>query len=313
MKRGAKRLLEALLGEAERLGVEVVTRAAVRGADRLEAGGFEAETARGAFQCGRLLVATGGVTYPGTGSSGDGYKLAAGFGHKVETPRPALGALGTEPAFPELAGVSVERAGILYHAGRKRRARCAGALLFTHQGLSGPAALELSLELARAGRGAGEQVLVDLAPGLSREELVGKLVARARAETKRSLASAGLGELLPARLLAALAERAGLPPRRRLGSISHKEFGKLAGAAKALPFAVKGPPGREDAAVTLGGVSTAGLEPRSMESRLVPGLFFAGETLAPAGPCGGYNLLMAFATGHLAGANMGLGGTVPIE
>ncbi len=311
---GAKRLLGALLDAAGKLGVEVITRAAARTAEKPDAEGFEVETARGAFRCDRLAVAAGGVTYPGTGSSGDGCELAAGFGHELETPQPALGALGTEPCFPGLAGASVERAELLYHAGKKRRAGCAGALLFTHKGLSGPAALALSLELARApGRGAGEEVLADLVPGLSREELVEALVARARAETKRSLGTAGLGELLPVRLLAELAERAGVNPRRRMGSISHKEFGKLAGAAKALAFVVKELPGREDAMITVGGVGTKSIEPRSMESRLLPGLHFAGEVLAPAGHCGGHNLLMAFATGHLAGANMGLGGAVKTE
>jgi predicted Rossmann fold flavoprotein len=273
----------------------------VRGVRRPETGGFELSAGGEVAACRRVVVATGGLTCPGTGSSGDGYAWAERFGHDLEPPCPALGELAVDPCFPELAGVSVERAEVSFAAGKRRRVACEGALLFTHAGLSGPAALDAGLELARAGRKAGEQVRINLVPSLTREELTAALVARAREETKRSIGTAGLGELLPVRLLAHLAGRAGLKPRRRLGSISLKEHGRLAAEIRGLEVSLAAMPAAGDSMVTVGGVSTRKVDPRSMESRLVPGLFFAGEVLDPAGPCGGYNLLMAFATGAAAG------------
>jgi len=230
---------------------------------------------------------------------------ARSLGHGIEPPVPALGALFTEPCFPELAGISLERTELSFPTGKKRRCACAGALLFTHNGLSGPAALDVGLELARAGRSTEAQLRLDLAPALSPEELTAALIARARSETKRLIGTAGLGELLPVRLLSHLASMAGIRPERRMGSISHKEHAKLAGAMKGLSLRVVAPASAEGAMVTVGGVATGKVDPRSMESRLVAGLFFAGEILAPAGRCGGYNLLMAFASGAMAGLAAG--------
>ena len=301
---GARRLLEALLAECARLGVRVEAGAAAHTARPLGGGGFEVETARGAFAAtGRLVIAAGGMTYPSTGSAGDGYALAESFGHAVESPRPALGPLRTWPCFPNLAGVSVPDARLELGEGKKTLAKTRGPLVLTHDGISGPAALALSLESARRGLGAGAALVADLAPGLSREELAAEFVARARAETKRTLENSGLAGLaIPARLGVELARRAGLDPRRRMGSLSERDFARLAAAVKALALSVTEPPRPEEAMVTVGGVLTQDLDPRTMESRLVPGLRFAGELLAPAGPCGGYNLLMAFATGAAAGS-----------
>ena len=300
---GARRLLEALLAEAERLKVEIVTGAAVRSAVKAEAGAFAVQAARGEFAAARrLVIATGGMTYPATGSSGDGYALAEGFGHGVEPPRPALGALQTQPCFPALAGVAVPDARLELRDGKRALAETRGPLLFTHEGISGPAALDLSLELARLPTAEPMTLLADFAPEHSRDELVAALVARARAETKRTLENSGLeGLSIPARLGVELARRSGLDPRRRMGSLSERDFPRLAAAVKALALTVEARPGPEAAMVTVGGVSTRDLDARTLESRLVPGLRFAGELLAPAGPCGGYNLLLAFATGTAAG------------
>ncbi len=331
---GARRMLEALLAECARLGVRIETEAAAKAARRGDEGGFEVETPRGSFASARrLVVAAGGITYSSTGSSGDGLRLAEAFGHEVEPPRPALAALTTSPAFPELAGLSVADAELSLGSGGKRpAARTRGPLLFTHTGFSGPAALNMSLEVARTNAAFGIRpsafgtadvpkaespkpkagqspdpggevlVLVDFSPALSREELVAGMVARARSETKRTLENSGLEGLpVPARLAAELARRAGLDPRRRMGSLSERDFAGLAGAAKALAFTLTEPLRSREAMVTVGGVVMKALDPRTMESRLVPGLRFAGEVLAPAGPCGGYNLLQAFATGAAAG------------
>ncbi len=301
---GSRRLLGALLSAAERAGVRVVCGSAVRAAARLGDGGFEVRTSRKAWKCDRLIVAAGGMTYPSTGSCGDGYRLAGIFGHEVEAPRPALGALITEPCFPDIAGVSAADASITLRLGGRKLAARRGALLFTHKGVSGPPVLDLSLEMARAAppdEAAGMQLVADLSPDITRERLVDEFLAAAKSHPRRSLENAGRYGALPARLTAELAARAGIPAARRIGQISRREFIALAGHVKSLAMTVVAPPDVNDAMVTLGGVAAKGLDPYTMESRTVPGLHFAGELLAPAGPCGGYNLLMAFATGSAAG------------
>ncbi len=297
---GARRMLELLLAAAESCGAEIRSRCAISHVGGGESG-FAISIDEDVLECRRLILATGGLTYPGTGSSGDGYPWARSLGHKIDVPCPALGALVTEPSFPDLSGISLERAEFSFPTGRKRRCVCAGGLLFTHDGFTGPAALDIGLELVRAGKLEEAQLSLDLAPGLSSEELTAALIARARSETKRSIGTAGLGETLPVRLLARLADVSGIKPDRRMASISHKEHLKLAATIKGIALRVAAPPPASTSMITVGGVSTEKIDPRSMESRLTPGLFFAGEMLAPAGPCGGYNLLMAFATGVAAG------------
>ncbi len=303
---GARRLLDALLAEAGKLGVEMVPGATVRTAARLPDGGFEVRTARLDWKCSRLIIATGGMTYPSTGSSGDGYRLAAIFGHEVEVPRPALGALVTEPSFPSIAGVSVSDASMTLRRDGRKLVTKRGPLLFTHQGVSGPAVLDLSLELARASTSPeevpGTQLVVDLSPDMSRDHIIKEFLATSRARPKRRLENTRLFATLSARLVAELARRAGIDAARRLGQISRREFAALVGNVKALTMIISKPLDPHGAMVTVGGVVTKRLDPYTMESRTSPGLCFAGEVLAPAGPCGGYNLLMAFATGYAAGS-----------
>jgi len=310
---GSRRLLEALRTEAAHRGVEAVCGAAVRTAARRPDGGFEVHTERGNWTCRRLIIATGGLTYPSTGSSGDGYRLAEIFGHEVEAPRPALGAMATDPCFPGMAGTSVADASMTLRRDGRKLATRRGALLFTHHGVSGPPALDLSLELARASSSPedapGARLVVDLAPDRTREQVLEEFLALSRARPQRRLENAGLrlggaglSAGLSARLVTELAQLAGIDPAGRLGRVSRCEFAALAGHIKALTMTVREPLDPNEAMVTLGGVATKRIDPYTMESRLVPGLRFAGEVLAPAGPCGGYNLLMAFATGQAAGS-----------
>ncbi|MBN1257318.1 MAG: aminoacetone oxidase family FAD-binding enzyme [Planctomycetes bacterium] len=303
---GAQRLLEALLAEAERLQIEIVPGAAVQSAVGLPDGGFKVKAGAKNRHGDRLIIATGGITYPSTGSCGDGYRLAESFGNLVEPPRPALCPFHTEPRFPELSGITVADAKLTIQRQTRKLATRQGALLFTHTGVSGPPVLDLSLELARASMPtkeiSGSVLIADLVPAKSREQLVGEFLATAKAKPKRFLENAGLCPELSARLLAALARRAGIVPAQRIGEVSRREFNNFAESIKALSMEIKEPFDPAEAIVTLGGVAPRQVNPHTMESLVKPGLFFAGELLAPAGPCGGYNLLMAFATGHAAGS-----------
>jgi predicted Rossmann fold flavoprotein len=298
---GGQAILKALLARAVQAGAEVRPISSVRAVEIEEDAGFSVETFDQKLGCRRLLLATGGMTFPATGSSGDGQQIAEVLGHQLEPMTPALGGIGTQPAFKDLAGMSLADAELTFKAGRKKRLGARGGLLFTHEGISGPAALNTTLELARAGRSEGEMLSLDFLPSKSHQEVVDILIARSRSETKRSIRTAGLGQLMPVRLLSALAELSDLRPERRMGSLSMKEYEKLAATIKGLELQLSKVPDPENAMVTVGGVATDKIDPRTMESRLVPGLFLAGELLAPAGPCGGYNLLMAFATGDAAG------------
>ena len=303
---GAQRLLDALLNKAEKLGVEIIFDTAVRAAAKLADGSFEVRTARVNYQSTRLIIATGGMTYPSTGSSGDGYRLAEIFAHEVDPPRPALGALITNPCFPTLAGVSVADTSMTLRRNGRKLATRRAALLFTHHGVSGPLALDLSLELARASSSPeqvpGTQLVIDLCPDTTREHLIEEFLSTSRDIPKRRLDKGGLMAALSTRLVAELAQLAGVDPARRLGQISRREFAALADSVKTLTAIIVKPLDPRAAMVTVGGVVTKKLDPYTMESRMLPGLYFAGELLAPAGPCGGYNLLMAFATGCAAGS-----------
>lgn len=302
---GSRRLLEALLAKANELGVEMIRESPVRAVTGLPAGGFEVRTDRRSCECDHLVLCTGGLTYPTTGSTGDGYGLAEALGHAVDPPRPALGDFVTAPCFTELAGFAVADAALVLRRDERRIAAGRGPLLFTHRGISGPAVIDLSLELARAVQSdkepRGIRIAADLLPGTTAEEATAEFLALARSKPRSSSADLGRGTALGARLTNVLARLAGFPPERRLGQASHRDFAALAAVAKSLSFNLAAPLDPSLAMVTCGGVATAELDARTMESRIRPGLFLAGELLSPAGPCGGYNLLMAFATGWAAG------------
>lgn len=301
---GAGQLLEALTRAAKLAGVLFATGETIRGA-LTASGGFEITTDSRKLKCSRLVLATGGMTYPATGSSGDGYAIAASLGHDIEPPRPALCALETDPHFPKLAGVAVADALLMLRASGKRIAERRGGLLFTHQGISGPPLLDLSLELARACESpkevVGAEIIADMLPDVSLERLVESMLTSSQEHPKRFLANAYPLRALSSRFTEDLVRRAGLESTRQMGGISRKDFTSLAKEVKSLTITIRRPLDPNASMVTVGGVRTKEVDPHTMESRLLPGLYFAGELLAPAGPCGGYNLLMAFATGWAAG------------
>lgn len=300
----ARSVLEALLGRAEELGVRLITGAQVTG---LSSEGIE--TSRGAVRCARIVIATGGKGYPALGATGAGYALAEEVGHRIVPPVPGLVPVVTEERWVErIAGVTLPLAEVFIELPKWRGARSAGPLLFTHRGLSGPAVLDLSADVAEliAERGL-VPLRVNLTPGTPAEAWAARFDAWHR-EHGRRLVRTLLAEHLPASLAAEVCRLAGCHAQMRAAELPAAKRRTLAAAITLLPFTTSATEGFDQAMVTRGGVALSEVNPRTLESRLRPGLHFAGEVLDLDGPCGGYNLQWAFASGALAGRSAAAGG-----
>ncbi|MBM4014547.1 MAG: aminoacetone oxidase family FAD-binding enzyme, partial [Planctomycetes bacterium] len=276
---------------------------------------FVVTSARGAWRAPRLVLALGGRSYPKIGTVGDGYALARALGHTVTPTTPALVPLVAPAAWVrELSGVTLEDVAIAIAERGAERVR--GALLFTHFGLSGPAPMNLGGEVARrlAGEpgGAVERVdsatrvivTIDFLPGEQRAALDARFAAAAQAaqaEGDPRLVRTALAELLPRRLAEMLCDQANLAPMLAVRQFGAAARARLLDVLFATRLAVVGTRGYDFAEVTRGGVALAEVDPATLASRLVPGLFLAGELLDLDGPIGGYNFTAAFATGALAG------------
>jgi hypothetical protein len=296
---GARRLLGALLTSATAAGACLRPRSRVRSLEPLPSAGWRVRCSDAVFESRRVILATGGLTYPSTGSSGDGYAWAENLGHKVVPPTPTLGALATKPNFAALAGVTVPAVEFTLTVRKRKAGRLRGTLLFTHRGVSGPAVLDLSLEMTRAAGGnETAELTIDFLPDVPREKLESSIASSAGRKLSRALGATPL----PSRLVAEVIRHAGLDPDARVEHVSRKDLRALVDMLKSMRLAVIGVEDPERCTVTFGGVSTREIDPRTMESRLVPGLYFAGEIISVHGPCGGYNLLQAFSTGHVAGS-----------
>lgn len=253
--------------------------------------------------CDAVVVATGGISYPQTGSTGDGYDFARATGHSVEEPVASLVPLVTEESWPrELAGLTLKNVTLTAEKKGKEVFSELGELLFTHFGISGP--LVLSLSGVIAGQPAGTRLAIDLKPALSREQLDARLL-RDLQEGARQQVKTALHALLPQRLLEIVLELAKIDGALPVGQLSKAMRLQLVEMLKALPLTVSGARGLNEAVVTRGGVSVKDVNASTMESKRVKGLYFAGEVLDIDATTGGYNLQIAWSTGALAGDSIG--------
>lgn len=255
------------------------------------------------LSCGAVVVATGGVSYPQTGSSGDGYGFAEALGHTVESPLASLVPLVTAETWPcELAGLTLKN--VTLSARREKGVVFSelGELLFTHFGVSGPLVLSLSGVIAE--QPAGTQLFIDLKPALTHEQLDARIL-RDLQEGARQQVKTALHALLPARLLTIVFEQSGVSETLSVGEFTKAMRLKLVETLKALPLTVSGARGVEEAVVTRGGVSVKDVNASTMESKRIKGLYFAGEVLDIDATTGGYNLQIAWSTGALAGDSIG--------
>jgi predicted Rossmann fold flavoprotein len=269
--------------ECSRAGVEVRLSCPLSEVAREK--GFLVTTKQGQFRSDSLVIATGGLSYGKLGATGFGHDVARQFGLKVVQPAPALVPFlfpgKAQAVFKELAGVSLEAA---LSCGGKR---CTGSLLFTHRGLSGPAALQASLRWT-----AGEPLLIDLLPD---RDILAVLMARRSRRELRSL----LAENLPKRLAEVWCSL--MAESKPLDQTSDRELKEIAEGLHAWKVLPKGTEGYDTAEVTAGGVDTDELSSKTMEAKKVPGLYFIGEVMDVTGELGGYNLHWAWASGFAAG------------
>ncbi len=249
-----------------------------------------------------VVLATGGLSYPSTGSTGDGLRFAQKLGHSVQPPCGALVPLETEETWcRELSGMTLKNVTLTAYRGKKEVYSELGEMLFTHFGVSGPLVLSCSSLIADAPE--GTVLKIDLKPGLSEEQLDARLLRDLSQNVKKTLSGALYG-LLPQRLLTQVLTQAGLDGQSPAAQFSKAQRKALVDTLKGLTLHVSGARPIAEAIITRGGVDVREVNPSTMESRLVHNLFFAGEVLDVDAFTGGFNLQIAWSTGALAGSSI---------
>lgn len=298
---------DALLRYAIEAGAEVKLEAVVKSIDR-EGEGFVVRMDDGDLPADRLIVTSGGRSYPGCGTIGEGYGWMKSLGHSIVPTRPALVPLvGGEKWMHEISGVTLEHVGAsvwsVPDAGKKADKRPlltrAGGFLFTHVGYSGPTAMDVSGVITGAGDPSKTRLTLDLVPDKSAPSIESWFDESRRRDGRRKVVAA-ISEWVPKRLAEAISVDAGAH-ECSFAELPRAAMMKLTSHLKQLPLPVTGTRGFEKAEVTAGGVSLREVDPRTMQSRLVPNLFIAGEILDLDGWIGGYNFQSAFSTGYVAG------------
>ena len=250
----------------------------------------------------RVVVATGGCSYPGTGSTGDGYTLARQAGHTIVEPRPSLVALNSPDLFClDMQGLSLKNCGLQVRDNQTGKMIFSdiGEMLFTHFGVSGPMVLSASTHMRQMSDGR-YTLIIDWKPGLSADQLDARIL-RDFAERNNMDLSNALGKLLPRLLIPVMLELCQVKPMKKCHAVTREERLRLVQGIKAMPVEVSSFRPIAEAIVTAGGVSVKEVNAKTMESKLVPGLCFAGEVLDVDAYTGGFNLQIAFSTGYAAG------------
>ncbi len=296
-------VLAALLRRLERSGatlaLEEPITALERGADH-----FTIVTTRRTIRAEKVILTTGGQSYPGAGTTGDGYRFAAALGHRIVPPRPALVPLTTAvPWVAELRGITLPDVAVRIIDGAQTLAQRRGSLLFAHFGLSGPVALDVSRVVSGHPQPQSLALEIDLLPCLSEAALGDYLRDEALASGKKQLAGV-LTQHLPRRLAETLLELATMGRDRKAAGLSKEERVRLVAQIKHLRIPLTGTLGFKKAEVTAGGIALDEVDSRTMQSKLVPNLYLAGEVLDLDGPIGGYNFQAAWSTGWLAGSSV---------
>ena len=248
----------------------------------------------------KVVIATGGISYKSTGSTGDGLRWAGEEGHRISTLKPALVPLETYEKWPfELTGLSLKNVTLSLLIKDKLKYKEMGEMLFTHFGISGPLVLTSSSIIAVSDE-KDIKVLIDLKPALSDDEFDARLIRELKEGNKKDLKNI-LGNIYPIKLGLKICELSGVDIYKKCNEITKEERKKILDYTKRLPLTIKGTRDFDEAIITHGGVSVKDINPKTMESKLVKNLFFAGEVIDVDAFTGGFNLQIAFSTGYLAG------------
>lgn len=251
-----------------------------------------------------VILATGGLSYPTTGSTGDGYRMAQEAGHTIKECSPSLVPFETaEDWCKELQGLSLKNVNLTMYDGKKQMYQGFGEMLFTHFGVSGPLVLSASSFYGKCRQKEDVSLVLDLKPALSDEQL-DKRVLRDFEEARNKQFKNALNGLFPAKLVPVMTALSGIEPEKKVHKITKEERRYLVYLIKHLTMKVKGTRDYNEAIITRGGVHVKEVNPSTMQSKLVEGLYFAGEILDLDALTGGFNLQIAWSTGHLAGASI---------
>lgn len=300
-------VISALSRKLKELGVDVRLREGVKKL-WLEDGvcrGVILERQNQKMEADAVIVATGGLSYPTTGSTGDGYRFAKEAGHTVTETSPALVPFTTEETdAAELQGLALKNIEITVTNGKKELYRDFGEMLFTHFGVSGPVLLSASSYAAKQLKKTKLNLFIDLKPALTMEQLDDRIL-RDFDEFKNKQFKNALGRLYPAKLIPVMIRRSGIDPEKQVNKITREERRRLAEETKAFGLTLTGLRGYNEAIITQGGIQVKEVNPSTMESKKTKNLYFAGEVLDLDAVTGGFNLQIAWSTGWLAGKSAG--------
>ena len=293
-------ILKCLVDKMHTLGVSVKTYKATE----ILTNGTQVigvETSRGVVQADWVILATGGVSYPATGSTGDGYRMAEQLGHTIVPPEGSLVPLSSsDPACACMQGLSLRNVDVKLLNGKgKLLYKDFGELLFTHFGISGPTVLSASAHL----KGDQCKIIIDLKPALDEKKLNERLLRDLDQYRNRSMENA-LTDLLPRSMIPVVLDKAGIPAELQANSLTKENRRVLVSVLKAFDVPISGKRPVAEAIITSGGVKTNEIDPRTMESKIVRGLYFAGEVLDCDAYTGGFNLQIAWATAYAAGRSV---------
>lgn len=300
----ASDIVDALVNTVRKSGVKILTAEA----EEILTENFSVTGVRtrdgGILEADSVILATGGMSYPVTGSTGDGYEMAGMLGHTVTPLKASLVPLNVKQGFcSRLSGLSLKNVTLtVYESGRKKPVFSElGEMLFTHFGISGPLVLSASAHMRKMGS-SEYTAYIDLKPALDEQKLDSRILRDFEEEKNRDFANS-LDKLLPKSIIPVIISLSGIAPDTKVNQISREQRSQLCGVLKALRLDITGFRPIEEAIITGGGISVKEINPSTMESKLVSGLFFAGEIIDADAYTGGFNLQIAFSTGHLAGKN----------
>lgn len=282
----------------QKKGVRVELHSEVIGITRNESA-FVVRTKNERYLADAVIIATGGRSYPSTGSTGDGYRFADDFDITTTKTRPSLCPMNLVDPFPDLAGLTLKNVRLTLTRGKHQVSQF-GDLLFTHRGISGPIVLTLSAEDFSFPSANG---ILDLKPAISEEMLDARIVREIQKDSKKQLKNL-VRALLPQAMVTHILKEAKLDPEKISGELKREERKRLVDTIKGFPFLIKSLGRFEEAVITRGGIAIKEINPSTMECKKIPGLYFIGEVLDVDAHTGGYNLQIAFSTGVCAGRSV---------